>query len=382
MALSIENILASAQGLRGGGPCFQAGRDRARDDPALGSRTMRLRFWFRALLALLIVGLLALTILWLVVRDEFKTIIAAWRSDMEARGFAIAAGPPAYGGWPLKLEARFAAPVITAPGGQRWEGPQEVAGYAWLWDLETIIVEGPGRHRLEVEGGPLAIDLPEGALTLGFARGGLERVAVETSAPVVTNEVSGRDLTLDRLALDVAPLTPKSDGKAEVGFAFELAGFALPPEMTGAAELLGPEILLLKLEGRLEGALRPSQSWTAFAAAWRDGGGILDLRAIELDWGELWMKGAGTLTLDQAFRPLGAFSFETLGLPALIARATEAGLLEPSAGQTLERALAALATGTDERGRQRVLLPVTLQDGRLYVGQIELGQLRPWTFGE
>jgi hypothetical protein len=343
---------------------------------------MRLRFWFRALLALLIVALLALTILWLVVRDEFKTIIAAWRSDMEARGFAIAAGPPTYGGWPLKLEARFEAPVITAPGGQRWEGPPEVVGYAWLWGLETIVIEGPGRHRLEVEGGPLALDLPEGRVTLGFGSRGLDRVAVETNTPVVTNEVSGRSLTLDRLALDVAPLAPKDDGNSDVGFAFELAGFALPPEMAGTTALVGPEIRLLQLEGRLQGLLQPAQSWADFAAAWRDSGGILDLSAIELDWGELWVKGAGTLTLDQSFRPLGAFSFETLGLPALIARATEAGLLEQNAGQTLERALAALASGTDERGRQRVLLPVTLQDGSLYVGQIELGQLRPWTFGE
>jgi hypothetical protein len=297
-------------------------------------------------------------------------------------GFAVAAGPPQFGGWPLKLEARFAAPVITAPDGQRWEGPQEVLGYAWLWDLETVVIEGPGRHRLEVEGGPLAIDLPEGALTLGFARGGLDRVAVEANAPVVSNETSGRSLSLARFLLDVAPLTPKGDGESDIGFSFEMAGLALPTELAGAAGLVGPEIGLLKLQGRLRGLLRPGASGNAALAAWRDSGGILDLSDIELDWGELWMKGAGTLALDEAFRPLGAFSFETLGLPALVQRATEAGLLERDAGQTLARALGALASGTDERGRQRVQLPITLQDGGLYVGQIELGELRPWTFGD
>ena len=343
---------------------------------------MRHKLWLRALLALLIVGLLALTILWLVVRDEFRTILANWRSEMEAMGFVVAAGPPEFGGWPLQLEARFAAPVITLPSGERWEGPATVAGHAWLWDLETIVIEGPGRHRLEVEGGPLAIELPEGALTLGFANGRLDRVALELAKAVVRNETSGRSLGLDRLALETAPLTPKPDGSAEIGFAFELAGFALPTEMAGATALVGPEIALLHLQGRLSGQLALERSWEAFLAAWRDSGGILDFAVIELDWGELWAKGAGTLAADQAFRPLGAFSFETLGLPALIARATEAGLLEQSAGQTLERALSALATGTDDRGRQRVQLPVTLQDGRLYVGQIELGRLRPLVFDD
>jgi hypothetical protein len=162
--------------------------------------------------------------------------------------------------------------------------------------------------------------------------------------------------------------------------ASRLSGFTLPPEGAAAAELVGPQIHLLKLAGRLEGLLRPAATPSAALAAWRDSGGILDLSAIELDWGELWLKGAGTLTLDEAFRPLGAFSFETLGLPALVQRATEAGALDRNAGETLARALGALASGTDERGRQRVQLPITLQDGSLYVGQIELGRLRPWTF--
>ena len=73
-------------------------------------------------------------------------------------GYAVAAGPPTFSGWPLRLEAHFAAPAITGPGGERWEGPADVMGYAWLWDVNTIVIEGPGRHRLEIDGGPLAIE--------------------------------------------------------------------------------------------------------------------------------------------------------------------------------------------------------------------------------
>jgi hypothetical protein len=137
----------------------------------------------------------------------------------------------------------------------------------------------------------------------------------------------------------------------------------------------------LKLDGRLQGILSLEQTGQDFLAAWRDSSGILDLRGIELDWGTLWAKGAGTLTVDGAFRPLGAFSFETLGLPELVNRATAAGAIGEEEGLTLERGLTALATGTDEKGRHRVQLPITLQDGRLYIGSIEFGQLRPWVFG-
>lgn len=350
------------------------------------SSPRRFPLWLRWLLGVAIVALLALTIFWLIVRDEFRKIVDDWRSGLESMGYAVAAGPPTFGGWPLRLEAHFAAPAITGPGGERWEGPADVMGYAWLWDVNTIVIEGPGRHRLEIEGGPLAIDVTEGALTLGFGRA-LDRVALALGPVAVTNETSGRSLSLQRLAFDVSPLTPLqseggAEGRSDIGFSFELQRFPLPPELAPIAEMVGPEIALVKLEGRLEGVLSPALSWRDFLATWRDSSGILDLRAIELDWGTLWAKGAGTLTVDETFRPLGAFSFETLGLPELVNRATAAGAMGEDQGLTLERGLTALATGTDEKGRHRVQLPITLQDGRLYIGSIEFGELRPWTFGD
>jgi len=342
---------------------------------------MRLSVLLRWLIGFAIVALIALTIFWLVVRDEFRKILDGWQADLARMGYTVEAAPPSFGGWPLRMEAHFAAPAIVAPDGQRWIGPDSVMGYAWLWDLETIVVEGPGRHRLEIDGGPLVVDLAEGALTLGFGGGGLDRVAVAAEQVAVANETSGRALALRHLSLDLSSLQAAADGRSDIGFAFELAGFPLPPEMTQPIDLLGPEIGLLKLEGRLQGLLLP-QPWEALLAAWRDSGGILDLRQIELDWGELWAKGAGTLTVDKSFRPLGAFSFDTLGLPELIGRATAAGVLEENAGLTLQRALTALASGADEQGRKRVALPITLQDGALYIGQIEFGRLRPWTFAD
>jgi len=338
---------------------------------------MRVPVLLRWLIGILVVALLALTIFWLVVRDEFRKILDGWRAELERQGYSVAAEPPSFGGWPLKMEARFAQPAIAAPDGARWQGPALVTGHAWLWDLETVVIEGPGRHRLEIDGGPLAIDLGEGALTLGFARGGLDRVAVAADAAAVTNETSGRTLSLARLDLEVAPLAQADDGRFDIGFSIGLAGLPLPPEMAQPADLVGPEIGALTLQGSLQGTLEPLP-WRAFLAAWRDSGGIVDLRQIELDWGRLWAKGAGTVTVDEDFRPLGAFSFETLGLPELIGRATEAGLVEENNGRMAESALGALSTGTDERGRQRVALPITLQDGWLYIGQIKLGQLRSW----
>ena len=341
---------------------------------------MRFPLWLRWLLGIALLALLALTIFWLIVRDEFGKILESWRGNLEGMGYQVVADGPTYGGWPLRLEAHFAAPAITAPSGQRWEGPAEVTGYAWLWDLNTIVIDGPGRHRLEVQGGPLAIDVAEGTLILGFDRA-LDRIALDVGGGSLTNETSHTKLSFDRLAFDLSSLSPDKDGRSDVGFTFDLEKFPLPPELAGVAEMLGPEIALLKLEGRLQGVLSP-QSWKAFLATWRDSSGIVDLRSIELDWGALWAKGAGTLAMDERYRPLGAFSFETAGLPELVKRATDAGDVDEDGGRTLQRALEALSTGADAQGRQKVTLPITLQDGALYVGQIELGQLRPWALGD
>jgi len=335
---------------------------------------MRLRTLIVVLLVLAVVAVGGAAVFWWFASDELERGIVDLRDDLRADGIEASSAPPAIGGFPFRLTARFDAPAVTLPGGMRWSGPT-VVGSAWLWDLESIRLDAPGRHLFTLPEAELALEAAAATARLGFAQGLLRELALELEQATLANLEFGQTLSAERLAFSAGPL-PALDGREETtAFALALAGVPLPPQAAEAARLLGDHLALLVLEGSLAGPLLPGRP-RDMAAAWRDAGGVLELSRIELDWGALALQGSGTLSLDSAFRPLGAFSFQTAGLPELVARLQAEGLLDPEAGATLAKGLQALAAGSDAQGRTLVTLPVTLQDGTLYLGLIAVGQLR------
>ena len=337
---------------------------------------MRLRTLVITLLVLLVLAGGALAGFWYYASNEVAKGIAAWRDDWQAQGGRAEFADPPIGGFPLELAADFAQPVLALPSGETWRGPPLVTARAWLWQLETIRFVAPGHHEFDLPAGRLALDANgiEGALA--FGGGLLERIELDLRQARLVNRDTGQELAADALRLSAGPLAPVEGKDYAIDLALDLAGLPLPPEAEGAA-LLGQRLERLRLVGVLRGPLAPAAAPRAAAALWRDGGGVLDLAEIELRWGDLALKGSGTLTLDEAFRPLGAFSFETEGLLALIGRLDAAGLLDPAVVPALTTALKALASGQGNNGQDRVTLPITAQDGVLSLGLVPIGQLLP-----
>lgn len=328
------------------------------------------------LVLLLLILLGGVTAYWWIAADRLGEGIARWQDEARAEGVTADFAPPSFGGWPLRLTARFEAPLLGLPAGQRWQGPAEVTGYAWLWDPQRLHVTAPGRHLLTLPPGQLALEAEAADATVIFSRGLIDAVSLSLRQAVLSPPGAEQSLSAASLALSVSALTPVEGNRYATDFSLDLQEAPLPPAAQGVVALLGPTLDHLLLAGELRGALGGRDPRGA-AAIWRDSGGVVDLERIELTWGNLVVRGSGTITLDEAFRPLGAFSFETAGLPELVQRLAQAGILDQDRALALSLGLGALSTGRDEAGRTLVKLPLTLQGGTLSLGMIPLASLPP-----
>src|SRR5690606_16309733 len=105
---------------------------------------------------------------------------------------------------------------------------------------------------------------------------------------------------------------------------------------------------------------------------WRDDGGTLALRGLAIDWGPSHLTGEGTLTPDQAMRPLAAVT-ATSGRHggALDGRGATRGA-PPRHGSSPRPLLTAVSRTPADGSPPRIDVPLTAQDGFLHVGPPKL----------
>lgn len=168
-------------------------------------------------------------------------------------------------------------------------------------------------------------------------------------------------------ALDVR-LTGTPDGQGTVAFE--------------AVDITSGQDLLQRLGGtvdRLKAAVDINGAWTPGPVdrqldAWRLNGGTVDLHDTRLEFGSLVADIEGTLSLDDALRPLGALTATFLGLTEFIDRLQQSEIIRPRDAAAAKISINLLGERT-ESGRLRI--PVTAQFGRLSVGPLNAGALPP-----
>ncbi len=326
-----------------------------------------------ALLAVLLAGL-AVTAYWHWSAERLAWLIALWTEQQRAAGYEVSYQGPEIGGFPLELVARFEEPAITSPQGWRWQGPA-LTGRAKLWNPFTIHVEASGRHYVaRREGKPPSEVLAEQAFGIVHLRrdGRIDRASAATAALRISN--AREELSAERSAWSLGPVTPGGDGgPQELALSGEVEGLSLPKHRAGP---LGPKLRHLSFEGALVGEIPPGAR-RQLIKQWRDAGGLLRFGRVRLAWGPLELEGDGSLGLDRQFRPLGAFTARTRGLLQTLDILTAKGVLKRGQVIPAKIALLALGGGKDENGKAVIVLPITLQDGLLYLGPQPLMELFP-----
>jgi hypothetical protein len=282
-------------------------------------------------------------------------------------------GEVVVGGFPLKIDVVVADVAI---GGSlddvawTWSAPT-VGALLRPWRFDGLLLALPPAHDLVlVQGGR------EHRVALGQATNQIALVSDDGQLSVLGFDATGLSLAdTEGTAIAVADMklrVERRDDDGAVNLGVQIGGLDLPAAPPEFPQTLTSMTLVASLVGNLPGG--PPR---AALAAWRDAGGTVETERFHLIWGQLDLKGDGTLALDDAFRPIGAFHLDVAGYAQAIQSAVAAGLLEPTAGSAVRAVLDLIAKPAAEGGAARADVALSLQDGTVFVGPVAVGKVAP-----
>ena len=307
---------------------------------------------------------------WRYAAGLFDRSVAGWVAAREAEGYRVGLTLAPVEGFPLWLTTTIGDPSIVAPDAAwTWHG-SSFHLRSRPWSPLAFAFDLPGAHRLETPDRryDLATSGTTGRIAYGFD-GRLEDFALEIVEARLTED-DAPFLAAARLRLGARVPLPETGTVLPVTLAFEVevADLDLPERLRPA---LGTRIAAASAAGRLTGPIAPGP-FPAALAAWRDGGGTIELDRFQASWGPLHLAGNATLALDERLQPIVAASCEMQGIGPTFDALMAAGAIDPEHGPLGKQLLLGMA-GADGK----LTLPLTLQDGFLYVGPIRLMPVPP-----
>jgi len=331
-----------------------------------------MRIWHIGALALaVVVGYIGY---WFYAASRVESGILAWAEARRAAGDRVEWRSLHVGGFPFRLDTTFEAPEIELaelPERPTWTA-ERLVGIVQPWNFRHVLANVDGRH-------VLTLQEPSGERKLGIGvghgRAGY-RIAADGRPEVLSLDLKQVDawdsrrpghLSAGHVLLHLRP-SVHPGGLLDAAATVQQA--TLPDE---AAGLLGRMLERLDIDLTVTGTAPAADAVPAMAAAWRDGGGTVELRSLTARWDGQRLDAAGTLALDGEGRPIGALTARLHGHEKLLERLTAAGLLPPDRAATAKSLLGVLAAANGGV----LSVPVGLQDGWLYLGPAQLARLSP-----
>ena len=105
-------------------------------------------------------------------------------------------------------------------------------------------------------------------------------------------------------------------------------------------------------------------------------GQATSLQSLRIRWGSLLVDASGTLALDSALQPEGAFSAMITGQGRAVDVAVMTGALKPDQASAAKEVLALLPKPTDSE-QSAITLPLTLQNDQLFLGPAKIASVPP-----
>jgi hypothetical protein len=297
----------------------------------------------------------------------------AWAAARRAQGWRIEHEAPIRGGWPLSATLRLPAFRLsgggaTIPGGMDWTARAVVLRVTMHSPGELrISAGGPQRLRLGTAEIPFAADRLTARMPLQanvIPRGGefeVSRLRIGTAAGGV--EIGSAQLTLDSRMTAI-------EGEPAITLEGEARDVTLP-----APTALGRQLQALRLDAALTGPLPGGRNPTNRAAIWRDAGGTLELRRLDLEYGPATAQAAATLALDDQLQPMGAGTLKLTGAEAVLDALARDGLITARNATLARRVVAVLARPPSEGEPPRLEVPLTLEGRGLAVARIPVARM-------
>jgi hypothetical protein len=339
-------------------------------------RQRRRKLWI-VLLAAPIVLLAADTAYWWLAVTKLTQGFADWEAEQRAAGWTAQHGAPARGGWPLAATLTVPAMALAGgspaiPGGLAWRADAVVLSVA-LSQPGVLEIAAEGRQRLRLAGYP---EVPYTAaslrLVLPLRADPWPRFADVSVANLRAEPLMGGEAGLQSLSvhLDISPRPQPGEPTAT----FSLKAEAINPPQ-GVARLLGPRIANLEADGALNGPVPAGHTLAEQAAAWRDGGGSLEVKRLAVVWGPLDLTASATLALDDQLQPMGAGSARLVGYAETLDMLASRAAISRSAATATKAVLSLMAHSPEDGSPPDVEVPLTLQYRTLSMRQVPLVRL-------
>jgi hypothetical protein len=332
-----------------------------------------------------VIGAVGYSAAWWFVAERTRTTIITWLDGLPAEQLSVTLGEMHLGGFPLAVRWTFARPRLEA-----------------LWALGDLAVKAASLSLTVEIWAPRVLQLRANELvmavnhepTSGSWQFGAEAWSVTlepgpsqaaglryelTNLIVDQARSSGRLVAAQHLAtaqrvsgtVRISPRQEDGGPLAVHSASLDLLGFNAPAMKYFTPDGAGRVQALVHLGGDLGNARIED------VVAWRDAGGVLDIKSLVIDWPPVDIAFNGTLALDEQLRLLGAGNVDIRGLPGLIDKMAGRGELKNSQATIAKLTLALMTRPAKDGGAPVVRLPLTAQNGRLRAGPFLLTRLAP-----
>ncbi|MBC7951555.1 MAG: DUF2125 domain-containing protein [Rhodospirillaceae bacterium] len=319
----------------------------------------------------LAVASLGYTAYWFHVAGLLRKGLESWADQRRSQGWTVSWSEMNTGGYPLHVRLDLDTPHLANPSGLAWTA-ERLTGNADPFNWTQLRLAAPGRHQFDGPGGHMDVTVASARADVNLDRRGIAEDATLLVSGITATGLTPEPLTISGLALawDPLPVTKPDHSTATVRFSATAHGIMLP-ELPGLP--LDRRVTLAEITGRIMGVL-PKGPLTESVPRWSAEGGTVELDHVTLEWEPLALEGDGTIALDPAGQPLVAMSARMRGFGPLMDRLAESGTVEPSAANAAKIVLSLMAK-PDAKGRPSVPVPVSLQDGALFLGPAKVAKV-------
>lgn len=310
---------------------------------------------------------------WYAAASAITNAVGNWAEQQRQQGMTASWQTYDMTGFPVRLTGIMQGARFTGQNGElawSWTPPPLALRFFPL-SPNQVEVDAPGAHAIQLTAGANAADL-QATAAVATSRvevspsGAIEVLFLALEDLAVSDGVSGLRARAGRVNLNAEVIA--GAGQPIVVSRGQIIDLRLPPELDTP---LGQNVPFASFDAALVGAL-PADPTAADVARWRDAGGTVDLRAMDLVWGPLRAVGTGSLTLDADLQPTGEISARIEGLDGAIKAFEEAGLIDTNAAALARIAIVALSRPSGTGGRAAVELPLRIDQRRLSLGPLQL----------
>ena len=297
-----------------------------------------------------------------------RTLLAGLDQWVEARiasGWSVSHGILGISGFPARIVVRLPDPHVTSPQAE-WRGDDlSISVSPFRRSHLRFVVRGD--NHLTVNGSEWLLASRVIRAELTFGQGALTDLHM-TANDVRLAPSGGSPVTADALGLSVQPI-PGGGEPLKPSYTFIATAAGISADTGGTVA----PVVMAEAAGQVLGDFSGAPPVKA-VSQWSADGGTLKVDRFILDWPPVALEGEGTLAFDPAMQPLAAFSTRMRGLSQLLDGLAKDGVIDATTAQQTRQSMTSQGK-PDAKGRMTAPIPVSVQDGKVWLGTSVIGSV-------